>query len=82
MWHLGVISKWTVTNGENITRLSLDYAGLASMSDVGETPATELVPDENFALLEVLCSTVVYQTMQVDPDIIAIVWEEEIEDED
>lgn len=78
MWRVGVISYWTFTNGENITRVAQDYAGQCSMADAAGTSAEELLPEENIALIEALVSDDLLTAMQADPEIIEIIFEEEI----
>jgi hypothetical protein len=82
MWHVGLISYWTFTDGENITRVAQDYAGQAAITDVGETPANQLIPSENIALVEAIVDAATLALMQADAEIVEIVFEEEIIDED
>lgn len=77
-YQVAVISEWRTVTGLRQIRVMTDYEGMADMTDVGETPESEVIPDENIALVEVICDASVFATMQNDANML-IVWYEEFE---
>lgn len=76
MYKLGVLSEWIVElDGTNTPKVFTEYSG--SFSDRSGTPALELVPVENMVAVECFVDDTTYTTMQSDPDL-TIVWYEEI----
>jgi len=79
MHKIGVISQWDMVGLVPEINVMTLYRGLANMTDAAGTPAVELIPLQNIACIDCIVDDTVLALMQSDPQVLAIIYQEDID---